>query len=237
MALCKNTAYVPPYSFGTSSLGLEKYSTLKSYGNSPFPEKQVITNEIQPQRLAKRTYCKTNNMCADTETYKYLNKRGVEPSPFFKQTPQGDYKSTVPDDRLYDTSRNYNMTLDIPPIQVYYDLKHDNMDGSKKLRNYGRRYVDYASVNAGQIQYYIDKDISQPFFSPVYGMPSKTTGYMWRDPMGTLKPQFEKDFDNTRLQHVNMLSSIEDTTKHRDDIIARQQRTHNERRYDLIYGR
>ena len=212
---------------------MEKY---KRMSQCQYKNPKELTVLMSPERFARPTYCKTNNECQNNDTYTYLNKRGVETSPFFKKTEKGDYKSTVPDGRLNDSSRNYNMTLDTPPIQVFYDLKHDNMSGNPKLHNYGRNYTDYASVNGGQIQYYIDKDIADPFFAPVYGMPSKTTAYTWHDPMGSAKVQFEKKFDMSRTKHTGMLSSIEDTTKHRDDIMARQQRTHNECRYDLVYA-
>ena len=233
MELCKSPNYTPAFMNNKSA---ERYKKAKEMYTHPYPQNKLLLDTMSPERLANPSYCPYNNQCENNETYTYLNKRGVEPSPFFEKTSDGTYKSTVPDDRLYDTSRNYNMKLDIPPIQVFYDLKHDNMDGSKKLHNYGRGYTDYKSVNAGEIQYYIDKDIADPFFAPVYGMPSKTTAYAWDDPMGTTKVQFEKKFDNSRQKHTNMLSSVEDTTKHRDDIMARQQRTHNERRYDLVYA-
>ena len=227
MYLCKDPNYSPAFMNNKSA---ERYKRANNMPTYSYPKNTVLLDTTSPARLEKLT-------SPDSDTYTYLNKRGVEPSPFFKQTEKGTYKSTVPDDRLYDTSRNYNMELDAPPIQVFYDLKHDNMDGSSKLHNYGRKYGDYSSVNGGQIQYYIDKDLADPFFAPVYGVPTKTTANEWKDPMGTTKVQFNKEFDNSRLTRSDMLSEVEDTTKHRDDIMARQQRTHNERRYDLLYGR
>ena len=238
MSLCNysQTNYKPPYKYGTRKLQSDKYGKMSNYGSNYLFKDGEFTITTQPNTYVKDDYCKTNNMCQNTDVYTYLNKRGVEPSPFFEKSEQCGYKSTVPDNRLYDTTRNYNMKLDIPPIQVYYDLKHDNIDGKSKYSNYGRNYTSYESVNGGQIQYYVDKEIAQPFFSPVYSMPSKTSAYIFTDPMGSKKPQFVKEFNNNRREHTNMLSSIEDTTKHREDIMALQQRTHNERRYDLMYG-
>lgn len=233
MYLCKDPSYSPAYANNKS---VERYKKATNMPTYAYPQKEILFEKSLPARVAQPTYCKTNNLCQNSDSYTYLNQRGVKSSPFFSKTENGVYKSTVPDDRLYDTSRNYNMTLDVPPIQVYYDLKRDNVDGKEELRDYGRKYKDYESVSGGEIQYYIDKDIADPFFSPVYGMPSKSVGRVWKDPMGETKVQFEKDFDNSRMTRTGILSSIEDTTKHRDDIIARQQRTHNERRYDLVYG-
>jgi hypothetical protein len=234
MDLCRNSKYVQPFLKNNSA---EKHTVVSKLPiEQVYSKNKLLLETSSPNRLAAPTYCKTNNMCENNATYTYLNKRGVGQSPFFQKTEAGTYKSTIQDDRLFDTSRNYNMTLDTPPIQVFYDLKHDNVSGSTELHDYGRNYTSYNTVNAGQIQYYIDKDISDPFFAPVYGLPSKTTAYAWNDPMGTPKIQFEKKFDTLRMTRTGMLSSIEDTTKHRDDIMARQQRTHNERRYDLVYN-
>jgi hypothetical protein len=213
--------------------GINRYGNIKSYNNC-FYGNDILINEPQPSRVSMPTYCTANNQCINNNTYTYLNNRGVEPSPYFEKTNEGLYKSKRPDDRLYDTTRDVNMQLDIPPIQVVYDLKQDNI---YKSSHYGKNYKNYESINAGQIQYYIDKDIAQPFFSPLYAFPTDSIGYLWKDPMEMTKPQFEKKFDTKRYTRTGMLSSIEDTTKHRDDIIARQQRNHNERRYDLVHGR
>jgi hypothetical protein len=237
MALCNysQSNYTPPHSYGTRNLQADRYVKMSNYGTGYTFKTGYILNDIQPNTYVKKDYCKTNNLCQNTKTYTYLNKRGVESSPFFEKSSECGYKSTIPDARLYDTSRNYNMHLDITPIQVPYDVKHDTIDGMGE--SYGRNYKSYETVNAGQIQYYVDKEIAQPFFSPVYAMPSETHAIVYTDPMGTKKPQFTKKFNNDRLQHTNTLSWLEDTTKHREDIMSLQQRTNNEKRYDLMYGK
>jgi hypothetical protein len=240
MSLCnyKTSSYKPPYSYGTGkSKTFEKYSKMSSYGKGYDLTSEYKESEIQPNTFTKNNYCKTNNLCQNSETYTFLNKRGVESSPYFTKSYNCGYKSTRQDSRLVDTSRNVTMNLDVPPIQVAYDVKHDNMDGKRigQGKTYGKHYDSYADVNAGQIQYYVDSEIAQPFFSPVYAMQSEVDKTMYIDPMGTKKPQFTKKFNEKRQEHTNMLSSIEDTTKHREDIMSLQQRVHNERRYDLVY--
>jgi hypothetical protein len=240
MELCdyKKTNYTPasPYSPTTSYSKRVSYKTATS---SPECYKNfkdgVFMENVQPNTRVNQDYCKTNNMCKDNQNYVYLNQRGVEISPFFVPSDRCGYKSIQADGRLYDVPRGYKMELDTPPIQVVYDSKHDNISGKSTYPGYDDKYRDYASVKGGQIQYYISKDIAQPFFSPVYSMPSQTKGYMYTDPMGTKRPQFEKTFDNTRMKHTNMLSFVEDTTKFRDDIISLQQQKNNESRYDLMY--
>ena len=193
------------------------------------PSKKITTNDI----------CPFNNGCKDTENYVYLNDRGVKPSPFFKKE-KGEflnttYASTVPDGRLVDTGRGgFTQTLDSKPTQVFYDLIHDNISQNKELNSYGLGYKSYESTNGGQIQYYVDKEIADPFFSPVYGIKSNGTGVLWEDPMNSRKVQFLKDYPT---ENQGCLSWIQDSSSFRDDITSLQQNKFNEQRYDLLYGR
>lgn len=229
--------YTPPSSYKTVARK-KSYGNMSSYTSCrEMPDKAVFLTETQPNTFIKSDFCRSNNMCESNSTYTYLNQRGVETSPFFKKDNVCGYESVIQDGRLYDTSRNLVMSLDTPPIQVHYNSKHDTISGKPQYNDYGRNYKDYRSVNLGQIQYYIDTDISQPFISPVYSMPSKTTGQIYTDPMGAKRPEFTKTFDMSRREHTNMLSSIEDTTKHREDIMSLQQQRHNEQRYDVMYNR
>jgi len=127
------------------------------------------------------------------------------------------------------------MQIGEKPAQVVYNMFKDNVSGNPALKDYGRNYSDYASINAGQIEYYIDKDLAEPFFNPVYAMPSKSVGIAYRDPMGNVTPIYNKEYSTEEIP--DGLSFINDSTKFRDDIISRQQRGHNSQRYELVYNR
>jgi hypothetical protein len=130
------------------------------------------------------------------------------------------------------------MQVDTPPIQVVYNLINDNISGNPALSNYGKNYTDYASVNAGQIQYYVDKELAEPFYSPVYGIKSGSVGTTYKDPMDSQKPVFTKEYPpECKYSTGTCLSYIDDTTKFRDDIISRQQRVHNQQKYELVYNK
>lgn len=189
----------------------------------------------------------------DRDEYVFLNERGVEDSTVYRETPcvigkrvlrnnqqcksvlgdiclENAYVSSDP--RLKDPTRSIQMVLDKPPGEVRYDLINDNMDRNPKLTRYGKDYKGYSSVNAGEIQYYVNKDTAHPFYSPVYDVKSKSMGYMFVDPMGSERMQFVRD---VRPEPYSKLSWLNDSAKFREDIISSQQRTHNEQRYENFY--
>lgn len=214
------------------------YEKLSEY-STPLCRGVFQTNKIyeakNPSADVTLDMCPYNNNCKDNKNYVFLNQRGVPPSPWFKTQNNLEEKSTQKDARLVDTARNYTQQLDIKPIQVYYDLLHDNVSQNPALRGYGKNYKDYSSVTGGQIQYYIDKQQSEPFYRPVYAGSTDATGYMWKDPMDAVKPQFEKSYANVPLG--TGLSWLDDSCAHRDDITSFQQRKHNEQKYQLVYNR
>lgn len=213
-----NTPFCGPYQVGRLI-----------YHETRDPVKKITTNDM----------CPFNNSCADSPNYVYLNERGVKPSPFFKEEKgeflKKTYASTVPDGRLVDIGRGgFTQTLDCKPIQVYYDLIHDNVSGNKELDSYGLGYKSYETTHGGQIQYYIDREIADPFFSPIYGLESEGTGVLWEDPMSSRKVQFLKEYPK---ENQACLSWIQDSSSFRDDITSLQQNKFNEQRFDLVYGR
>ena len=229
--ICKQN-YNSPIS-KTSGVG---YSKLKTYSSNPlctpFQEKSFL-KEQEPSMQIHQNMCRSNTECKNTENYTYLNQRGVNYSPYFKEVG-GKYSSTKQDGRLVDAPRSYTMRLDSKPVQVIYNLINDNVSGNAELKDYGKNYTSYSTVTGGQIQYYIDKELSEPFNSPVYGVKTQAVGYTYKDPMDSIKPQFDKAYPRDSF---SCLSWIDDSSSFRDDITARQQRTHNERRYELVYNR
>jgi hypothetical protein len=224
----------PPY----MTINNMKYSTFLC--NNNYTNNRVILDEKEPNKcITQSDMCPFNNGCKDTVNYSYLNQRGVKPSPFFVEK-EGDFlkktfASTVPDGRLADIGRGFfTQTLDSKPVQVYYNLINDNISQSQELNTYGLGYKSYETVSGGQVQYYIDKEISDPFIRPVYGMQSKAEGVTWTDPMSARKVQFNKKYPE---KNTACLSWIQDSSSQRDDITALQQRKFNEQRYDLLYNR
>ena len=173
-----------------------------------------------------------NFNCKSTPTYNYLNNLGTDPSPYFRKTDSG-YTSIKSDGRLLDARHNYNMQVGEVPTQVVYNMMNDNVSGNPDLKNYGRGYTGYESVNAGDIRYYIDNDLAEPFFNPVYGMKSKSVGIEYKNPMDNLVPAYNKEYSTDLLE--DGLSFINDRVKFVDDITSRQQRIHNSQKYELMH--
>jgi len=203
----------------------------------PYEDKKFY-DAFNPVGQNVRDMCRLNNGCKSNSDYVFLNERGVEESPFFKkgknQFGLTVEKSKVSDARLNDTTRNYIQELDIKPIQVFYNLINDNISHNPQLKNYGKNYKSYSTVTGGQIQYYIDDQQAQPFDKPIYAATTRAVGYMFKDPMDAIKPQFEKAY---AYDSFTGLSWLDDSCAQRDDITALQQRKHNEQEYKLVYNR
>jgi hypothetical protein len=219
----------------------KKYTHLSSYENvltRPFVESKFYQSVNPSTAIDRNNTCKINNGCQSNVTYTYINKRGPEPSPYFKQDTNGAQMSTKADARLFNSAHNQYTQLDSTPIQVVYDLINDNISNNPKLKDYGKNYTDYKSVTGGQIQYYVDREFSEPFYSPIYGTRAKSTGTMYKDPMDSVKPHFDREYPEFAMyRDGTCLSYVDDTTKFRDDIISRQQRVNNQKDFSLLYGK
>jgi hypothetical protein len=234
MDLCSQNFRTNYKTVGTDYQKLPPFSTPLCV---PYEDKKFYDAE-NPVGDEVRNMCRINNGCKSNGDYIFLNERGVNPSPFFKPGKGIDGREVqntiVNDARLNDTARNYIQELDIKPIQVYYNLINDNISHNPELKGYGKNYKSYSTVNGGQIQYYIDKQETQPFDRPIYAATTNAVGYMFKDPMDAVKPQFEKAYAENSFTG---LSWLDDSCAQRDDITALQQRKHNEQKYELVYNR
>lgn len=128
-------------------------------------------------------------------------------------------------------------TLDRPPLNGHIQQKDISLN--TELDYYGKNYTTYADVNGGYVTYYISKAIADPFCSPNYENPSRMYGTLYKDPMGAIKPQYDRvpikcndRFDSKTNYYKTGLSFLEDSQEHREDMMARQTRKPNETRWD-----
>lgn len=144
-------------------------------------------------------------------------------------------KYVAPDPRLIDPIRGSYLYLDRPPYngEVPLDQVYD-----KKYTNYGKNYKDYNSVKSGQIMYYYDKSIEQPFFEPIFTIKSNVNGNLYKDPMDNYKPYYTHDTVDTYNPMIDSsakdgfcLSDISDSNYHREDIISKQMDLTNRTKY------
>jgi hypothetical protein len=150
--------------------------------------------------------------------------------------PSRTYLSMDP--RLFDAKRGQRYAIDSPPLDDTVKLK-DVYD--EKFKNYGKNYKTYSDINAGNIVYYIDKSIQNAFFEPNFSEPAYDVGIIYQDPMGAIKPEYNriplipqpnKATNNSSEYSPYRLSFIQDSQQHREDLMARQLRKTNQSRWE-----
>ena len=208
--------------------------TNMSVRNCNFPnyfdcyDKKQFKEQIEPRNI--KGYINLNPTCIDKLYDKTFEKIDC---PNDKENPV--YASTDP--RLISSFHNGQiLTLDRPAIDG--SIKLDTVYTDPTLKYYGKKYNSYSDVNAGDIVYYIDRSIEDAFYEPVYSNNAFDTGTIFVDPMGSIKPQYNRkpvyndNVLNTKKDNFRGgLSWIQDSNEQREDLIALQQRTHNQSKY------
>ena len=153
----------------------------------------------------------------------------------FDNSGKSVFVSTDP--RLIDVVRSDLLRLDRPPIDS--SIKLDTIYKDNNLINYGKNYKTYSDIGAGQITYYVDKSIEDPFFQPNFTINNRTTGTLYQDPMGSTKPQYNRypiksndPINSDKFLFDNDLSWIDDSTFHREDLMEKQMRKRLQQRWE-----
>lgn len=168
--------------------------------------------------------------------------KNKEASNFFITPPNTvslgrDNYSTAYDGRLINAARGGQLT-DLDSIPMSVDLTPKEIMDDKSLDYYGQNYKGYEDVNAGQIKYHIDKDLVGPYHETNFQIPCEIKGYIYKDPMGALKPEYYRKptvSPNCPLEPVKTmgcLSDMHDSICHREDIMSRQMRKRNQQRWE-----
>lgn len=127
---------------------------------------------------------------------------------------------TSMDPRTIDVPRNTRIAYDRPPYQTpnTQPLQHLYTSQGSHTGYYPR----YQDIHAGQILYYTDLSIADPYGNPVYVIPSYSIPTLLQDPMGALRPYYEKVpvlQDNFSLSEY---SFDRDQMQFREDLMAKQ---------------
>lgn len=99
----------------------------------------------------------------------------------------------------------------------------------KDMDNYGNigsHYKNYEDIKAGQIKYYLDKDIEH-FYKPQVINGATIKCKVYTDPMGSNRFEFKRELEkpycpyrrNITTEYENCLSFVEDSNFHSSDII------------------
>jgi hypothetical protein len=177
------------------------------------------------------SYGSENRWTCINNNYKVMN-REEQKDTFINRlglTPMNDYHlqkdGTVFygwDSRVVD-ARGMRLHLDQPAKIGAVD-----MNDVYKIDNsgYGGVYPTYSQINNGNIAYYVDQSISQPFFDPVYTLSSNVEKNILLDPMGNPKPNYSK-YVNSTLKSVVDDQFARDQLSFREELMSRQQNLYN----------
>jgi hypothetical protein len=142
------------------------------------------------------------------------------------------------DPRLYNAAAADWIQLDSPPFGVTPKL--NTLNKNKTLDCYGQNYSAYSEVNAGQVVYYITKDLADAFYEPVFSTKANVVGTVYKDPMGAMKPEYHRipeetfnpiERDDCDANGDGCLSWINDSQYHRADLISKQMALRNQQRF------
>lgn len=145
------------------------------------------------------------------------------------------------DSRLFDLARAQWLKLDRPPLDgeaAVGNVKKDEIY-STLFGNYGKKYCNYNSINAGQIQYYIDSSIEDAYFNPIFTERANVEHVIFVDPMESVKPQYNRTpiFQYSISDHRGEGDSYTaDSLWFREDIMSRQMRKMNQQKYSARYS-
>jgi hypothetical protein len=158
---------------------------------------------------------------------KFISQLGLTPMPDFKivNNSIGGKGVYYPSDgRIVEAVRDIKTILDKPAEtgSVNMDLV-STFDNS----NYGSVYRTYSDIKNGQISYYVDPSVSQPFIAPVYTLSSYVDKTIFKDPMDSVKPEYIKRPLTSTLYSSSALQDTRDALSFREDIMSRQQNLYN----------
>lgn len=113
-----------------------------------------------------------------------------------------------------------------PPQEGRRGFSQNNSTEGKMMFN------GYSGLTSGQIKYYVDSEINQPFIKPVFLKTCTSCSPLeFIDPMSVSKPQyFLPSIPNGKIWKNN-LSWIENSTKYREDLISRQLSNVNQNKF------
>jgi hypothetical protein len=159
----------------------------------------------------------------------FINQLGLQAMEDYvmKDMTSGENKKGyyyVYDGRVVDAPRSIRMTLDQPAMVGAVDMDQvAYFDNS----NYGGTYKTYSDIKNGQIAYYVNQDISQPFFNPVYTLSSFVDKTIRVDPMDSPKPEYIKTPITSTFHSVSKDQATRDELSFREDLMSRQQNLYN----------
>lgn len=162
----------------------------------------------------------------DNSSYLTLNQNQLKFAKDFYPTDQGTYTSLDP--RLIDPIRGSRMTLNAPAFDGTL-MSADRYDSTDVVT---QTYQTYENIHGGQVYYYLDSYMMQPYASPNFQLRSTVTPDVYRDPMGALKPEYVRT-PITNAAYISGYRNDQDALSYREDIMSLQMRKRNQSDWQL----
>lgn len=141
--------------------------------------------------------------------------------------PIGKYYASM-DPRTIDVTRNMRTVFDAPPFES------PNTQPLRKIYSDPGYKTGYAGVfNSGSVRYYTDIEIADPYGTPPYVIPSEIYPTLFVDPMGGIRPYYEKVPLTEKSNEIFEYSFDQDQLNWREDLMSKQQEKQNSRQWDI----
>jgi hypothetical protein len=190
----------------------------------------MINATDKNNRAGSNYFSKSNSyqvMAPEKSQINYLNRLGSEIAPDTYEVcnecyPDKKGYTYFNDARVMDSFRGIRTVLD-SPATVGWD-KGMNATFYEKNASYKLgSYKNYSDMNNSQINYYVDKSVSEPFFNPIYTLSSEVDKIVFVSPMDSVQPAYNKIPITSTLNSVSKDSATRDQLSFRDDLISKQQ--------------
>lgn len=138
------------------------------------------------------------------------------------------------DSTTLDAQKSVRMCLDSAPMNSYIKDYWRIYDKDSDINRYKSIYYNREDL-PGQIQYYVDPEMTNPFFPPLFPENTRAFGAVFIDPMNNA----QYDFRRSVRQPVNCndcgIAEIRDLQHHREDILSNIMRPRNRREYEPVH--
>ena len=211
--------------------------------------KHLILINNRPSRDRRLTFPKSSKVCClnpnfgmdkatDFTPHSYPQKKGkYNKNKRPHQPPCSNPQWSSLDSRLISTTHTPNFldpqTLDSAPYTGEVPLSQIY---DKNLTNYGKKYKSYKDIHAGQIRYYLDKDLTPVLFDPLFVVPSNVTSQLFVDPMSSRKFQTIRDPVLENNRNVSEYQFDRDQIEFRESIMHSQMAVMNQQDFNHVWG-
>jgi hypothetical protein len=140
------------------------------------------------------------------------------------------------DSTTLDAQRAVRMCLDSVPMNSYIKDYWAIYDQNSDINRYKSLYY-FREDLPGQIQYYVDPEMTNPFFPPLFPKNTKALGAIYIDPMNNT----HYDFRRAPLSQQPLdcddcgIGEFRDLQGHREDMLANIMRPRNRREYEPVH--